>query len=275
MKAVSDIPDFRTALLEDETGEGAPPKLRWWKEVLTAAVFYAIYSVIRNMQGSATVSAAHAFRNARQVIDLERFLGLYHEQGIQALFLGSEILMSVWNILYGTLHFVVTILVLVVLFRRFPSRYPKWRNTLAATTGLALIGFAFYPLMPPRLLPSSYGFVDSLKVFGSPWSFDSTAMHKISNQYAAMPSLHFAWSLWCACALAPALGKGWAKRAIVLYPIVTLAAIVITANHFVIDAVAGAAVLGLGWALGTAASDGRLRRNPRPEPEPTVAAGPT
>ncbi len=138
-------------------------------------------------------------------------------------------------------------------------------DALAATTALALIGFALYPLMPPRLLPSSYGFVDSLAVFGSPWSFDSTAMHKISNQYAAMPSLHFAWSLWCGLALAPALVRRSAKTLAWLYPVVTLAAIVITGNHFVIDAVAGAIVLWMGWLISGLLFGGRLRPRPRPE----------
>ncbi len=275
MKAVDDSPDAVATLLDDEPSEPRAPaarRLRWWKEVLIALVFYGIYSAVRNMQGSATVSAEHAFNNARRVIDLERWMRLYHEREIQSWFLDSDAVMTFWNIFYGTLHFIVTIFVLVLLFRRFPARYPRWRNALAATTGLALIGFAFYPLMPPRLLPPSYGFVDSLAVFGTPWSFDSGAMHKISNQYAAMPSLHFAWALWCGCALVSAL-RHWVNKLLgVLYPVVTLAAIVITANHFVIDAVAGAVVLGVGWLLGTAITSGRLwPRRPRRAAEPVVA----
>lgn len=254
----------------------APPRLRWWKELAAVAVFYGVYSVVRNMQGSATMSAAHAFRNARQVISLERLIGLYHEESIQDAFLGSDFVMTVWNVFYGTLHFVVTIGVLVFLFRRHPLRYARWRNALATTTALALIGFALYPLMPPRLLPSSYGFVDSLAVFGSPWSFDSTAMHKISNQYAAMPSLHFAWSLWCGLALAPPLVRRSAKTLAWLYPVVTLAAIVITGNHFVIDAVAGAIVLWMGWLISGLLFGGRLRLPlpSRPWPDAPASPGP-
>ncbi|HEV3401314.1 MAG TPA: phosphatase PAP2 family protein [Acidimicrobiales bacterium] len=281
MKAVDDSPDAPATLLDEESAEPRAPAarpLRWWKEVVIALVFYGVYSAVRNMQGSATVSAEHAFNNAKKVIDLERWLGLYREREIQSAFIDSDLVMTLWNVFYGTLHFIVTIFVLVLLFRRFPIRYAKWRNALAATTGLALIGFAFYPLMPPRLLPPSYGFVDSLAVFGTPWSFDSGAMHKISNQYAAMPSLHFAWALWCGCALVAAL-RHWATKLVgVLYPVGTLAAIVITANHFIIDAVAGAAVLGVGWLLGTAITNGRLwppsrfRRGVEPTVAPTAAA---
>ncbi|HVF13827.1 MAG TPA: phosphatase PAP2 family protein, partial [Acidimicrobiales bacterium] len=157
-----------------------------------------------------------------------------------------------WNLFYGTFHFGVTIFALVFLFRRFPARYRRWRNTLAATTALALIGFATYPLMPPRLLPASYGYVDTLRTYGSLWSFDSGAMSKISNQYAAMPSLHFAWAMWSTLVLVPALRSWWAKAAAALYPAFTLFAIVVTANHFVLDAVGGVVALGVGAVIGFA-----------------------
>ena len=238
------------------------PPLRWWKEVVAATAFYVVYSFIRNTQGSAAVSDAEALHNARRLIDLERIMGLYHERTIQEAFLDAEELMSIWNLFYGTFHFVVTIGVLVFLFRRFPTRYRRWRNCLAGTTALALIGFALYPLMPPRLMPASYGFVDSLKAYGSLWSFDSGAMNKISNQFAAMPSLHFAWSLWCTCALVPVLKRSWSKALAILYPVLTLLAIVITGNHFVLDAAGGAIALGGGVAFASVAPDawGRVRR---------------
>jgi len=239
------------------------PPLRWWKEITAATVFYAVYGVIRNLQGSAAVSDNLAMRNARRLIDLEELMGLYHERSIQQAFLGAEELMSIWNLFYGTFHFIVTVGVLVFLFRRFPIRYRRWRTCLAATTALALIGFIFYPLMPPRLMPSSYGFVDSLKVYGSLWSFESGAVEKVSNQFAAMPSLHFAWSLWCACALVPVLRRNWTKALAVLYPVLTLLAIVITGNHFVLDAVGGAIVLGAGVAFAAVAPDAWARARRR------------
>ncbi|HUQ63430.1 MAG TPA: phosphatase PAP2 family protein [Acidimicrobiales bacterium] len=239
--------------------------LRWWRELLLASIFYAVYSFVRNTQGSAMVSRAVAEANALRIITVEQFFGVYHERWLQQLFVGAQPSMVVWNFFYGTFHFVVTAFVLVFLFRRFPERYRVWRNALAATTALALIGFAMYPLLPPRLLPSSHGFIDSLKVYGSLWSFDSGSMQVISNQYAAMPSLHFAWSLWSGLALFPVLRRPWAKVLAVLYPVLTLLAIVITANHFILDALAGAVALGGGWLLGRAMyrrSLGSARRRP-------------
>ena len=227
-------------------------RLRWWRELIYIAAFYSVYTLIRNTQGSASVSVAKAFANARHVIRWERALGMYHEESIQDAFLGAEWFISFWNVFYGTAHFVVTVAALVLMFRTMKDRYPLWRNTLAFTTGLALIGFATFPLMPPRLLPVDYGFVDTLKVVGGLWSFDSGAMQKVSNQYAAMPSLHFAWATWSSIVLYPMVKRTWAKALVASYPVLTLFAIVVTANHFVLDAAGGAVVLGVGFLLGRA-----------------------
>lgn len=228
------------------------PRLRWWKELLYILAFYSVYTLIRNTQGSAAVSAAKAFANARHVIRWEEALGSFREQAIQEAFLDARWFISFWNVFYGTAHFVVTVAALVLLFRRMPRRYPLWRNTLAFTTALALIGFATFPLMPPRLLPPDYGFVDTLRVIGGLWSFDSGAMQKVSNQYAAMPSLHFAWATWCTLVLYPMVRRRWLRALVVSYPALTLFAIVVTANHFWLDAAGGAVVLGVGFLAGRA-----------------------
>lgn len=237
-------------------------RLRWWRELVYILAFYSVYSAVRNTQGSAAVSAAHAMGNALEIIRWEDMLGIYWEQSIQQAFLGNRLFIGFWNVFYGSFHFVVTAGALILLFRRFPERYRRWRNTLAFTTGLALIGFATYPLMPPRLLPSSYGYVDTLRTYGTLWSFDSGAMQKISNQYAAMPSLHFAWSTWSALVLVPAVRARWAKALAATYPFMTLFAIVVTANHFILDAAGGALVLAVGAMLGFPLAARMERKNP-------------
>jgi hypothetical protein len=208
---------------------------------------------VRDLQGSGadndSRATAVAFGHARSIIRLEHDLHLFREQSIQHAFIHAKLLLQFWDVFYGSAHFVVTAGTLLWLFRRDPQRYPLWRNTLALVTALALFGFAFYPLMPPRLLPSSYGFVDTLQRFGGSWSFDSDAMRRVSNQYAAMPSLHFAWSTWCACVLYPACRKRWTKALAVAYPMLTLFAIIVTANHYLIDAVVGALVFIVAFAL--------------------------
>jgi PAP2 superfamily len=254
--------------------------LRWWKELLFVGCFYGVYTIIRDQFGSASVGATHALHNAERVVRLERWLGLFHEQQIQHWFLAWPTFIRAMNLYYGTLHFIVPIVVLIELFRRWPADYRLWRNTLAATTALALIGFSLFPLMPPRLLCDCtygagpgfhYGFVDTLVRYGGSWSFDSGAMKDVSNQYAAMPSLHIAWSLWCACVLLPRLRPTWAKALAALYPFVTLLAIVVTANHYFLDAVGGAAVLAVGFLIGRGIT--RIcDRHRRPDADRTASA---
>ena len=247
-----------------------PPRLRWWREVLYVLAFYSVYSFVRN-KGLDTDSVGQAHHHAVQVIGLERRLGSFHEQSVQHWFLRWPDFIRFWNVYYGTAHFVVTVVALVYLFRRMSDRYPLWRNTLACTTGLALIGFAYYTLAPPRLM-AEYGFVDTLKAFGGLWSFDSGAIAKVSNQYAAMPSLHFAWSSWCAFVLYPALRRRWARVLMIAYPFVTLFAIVVTANHYWLDAAGGAATLGAGFVLGRALTTFLATRARPPMAAPVIAA---
>ncbi len=237
----------------DPTAVGrAAPRLHWWRELLTICVFYGVYTMVRNF-GIASDSTAAALRNAKQIIRIEAFLSSFHEKAIQDAFIEWRWFIQFWDVFYGSAHFVVTIVAIVLMFRRAPERYPVWRNTLAVTVALALVGFTVYPLMPPRLLDMhglNYGFVDTLQEVGGLWSFNSGTMSKISNQYAAMPSLHFAWSTWCACVLVPMIRPLWGKLLMASYPLVTVFCIVVTANHYWIDALAGGLVLLIGYLVG-------------------------
>ncbi len=266
----------------------APPRthhLYWWKEAAIVLVFYLVYSWIRNRFGSNTIAAdgvpEAAFHNAERIIRMERAVGLFHEESIQELFLSQRWFIQFWNVYYGTAHFFVTLAVFILLFFKRKDVFPQWRNTLAAMTALAIIGFAFFPLMPPRLLdqpcpsPESvefggacvesdlrsgkervfdgtngFGFVDTLSVYGGPWRFDSEEVASISNQYAAMPSLHIGWSTWCALAVWPLLRRRWTKVAVLLYPLATLFCIIVTANHFWLDGVGGLLAFAVGALLG-------------------------
>jgi hypothetical protein len=221
-------------------------RLYWWREVLTVLVLYEIYSAIRNLSEG---SKSQAFHHAREIMHWQHMVGLNFEATLQSWALHFTPLIVVLNYVYGSLHFVVTAAAVIWLYRRHPGDYPRWRNTLVLTTGLALVGFVFWPLMPPRLLPAHYGFVDTLAKYPTFWSFDSGAIHNISNQYAAMPSLHFGWSLFCAAALAPRLRHRTTRTAAALYPLLTLAAIVLTANHYFLDAAGGAVVFSIGYLL--------------------------
>ncbi|GIU85048.1 MAG: inositol phosphorylceramide synthase [Acidimicrobiales bacterium] len=258
-----------------DTSTDVGPRLLWWRELATIAAFYLVYTVVRNEFGSSDIPAGVAYEHAKTVIRIERSLGIFFEQRLQNLFVepvyegerlvslrfafpGAKPILWIADVIYGSLHFIVTPWVLVLLWRRAPGSYRKWRNVLASTTALALVGFALFPLMPPRLLAAcdsphgacdtSYEFVDTMKHVGGLWSFDSETMQRISNQYAAMPSLHFAWAAWCWLA-ARRLLRRRARRLMAAYPWVTLVVIVVTANHYWLDAVGGAVTLAVSFPL--------------------------
>jgi len=281
--------------MTDATSSPVPDEVRehrtwWWKEILIMGAFYFIYSLTRNRFGSIRVSGddipLHSFTNAMRVIRFERAIGLYHEESIQQWFLPYKWFIQLMNTYYGTAHFVVTIGVFFVLFHRRKDVFPMFRNALAAMTGLAIIGFALFPLMPPRLLDApcpgtattvvagkeiarttfggdciptklrnyngatEFGFVDTLKEYGGPWDFDSGGIAKRSNQYAAMPSLHIGWASWCAFAIWPLARRKWIRAAVLLYPALTLFCIVVTGNHFWLDGIGGILALAGGFVIG-------------------------
>jgi hypothetical protein len=241
--------------------------LYWWLEMLAIGIFYFVYSAVRN----ADKARAHeAFEHARQLMDWQRTLGINHEQKLNEWALHFTPLVVAANYFYGSLHFVVTIGVGIFLFRKWPDDYPRWRNTLGIATAIALIGFRFWPLMPPRLLPDSYGFVDTLAKYPTFWTFNSGAMKDISNQFAAMPSVHCAWALWCACALIPRVKHTWAKWLAGLYPVMTVSVIVLTANHYFLDAIGGFTILGFGYVVARLIT--RAGRGPRVAPPEPAAA---
>lgn len=235
--------------------------LYWWLEIGLVLAFYAVYSTIRNSNEGST---AEAFRNARSLIRVQELFGIGHEQTLQSWALHAKPIIIAANYFYGSMHFVVTAGVMIYLFVRWSDDYPLWRNTLAVATALALIGFTFWPLMPPRLLPDSYGYVDTLARYPTFWSFNSGAVNQISNQYAAMPSVHCAWALWCACVLMPRVRRSWVKWAAAAYPVATVVVIVLTANHYFLDAVGGFAVLGIGFVIARRFT--RAGRGARPSP---------
>jgi hypothetical protein len=250
---------------------GDEVRLRWYREVILGLGFYLVYSFVRNQFGSAAVAPSRAFENALHVIRIERAVHLFVEAQIQRAFLGWTVLLRICNIFYGTLHFVVTAAVLVLLYRRAPARYRRWRTVLGFTTGLALIGFSLFPLMPPRLLDDfgPYGgksldfhFVDTLVKVGGLWSFESHGMQPISNQYAAMPSLHVAWSTWCVLAVLPLVRRRTARVALFVYPVATLFIVIVTGNHYWLDGAGGLASLALAYVVTSAL--GRLLGWDRP-----------
>ncbi|MFE9855812.1 phosphatase PAP2 family protein [Streptomyces sp. NPDC005780] len=223
----------------------SPRRPRIWFEILLIAVSYWLYSLVRN---AVPEQKAAALSNADWLWSVERFLGIAVEQSVNHAVNSVTWLIVSMNYYYATLHFVVTIGVLVWLFRRHPGRYAPARLALFATTAVALLGYYLYPLAPPRLMHGG-NFIDTVMVHQTWGSMASGNFKQMSNQYAAMPSMHIGWSLWCGLTVFALASAPWARILGLLYPTVTLIVIVSTANHFWLDAVGGMACLAFGYAV--------------------------
>ncbi len=237
--------------------QGLPWRVRAKATAREAVLVFVFYYVYRTIQRLAKVGGVEtrAYANAKRVVSIERFVHIFGEQAIQSVFLGARWLIKTMNIYYGTLHFLVTAGILGWMFLKRPWGYLRVRNLLGATTGLALIGYYAFPLTPPRMLVCNATipapgpqhtqiigkcFVDTLARVGGLWSYQSSAVKAVANEFAAMPSLHFGWSVWCAYVVARYASGRWRRWFVVAYPTLTLFAIVVTANHYFLDAVGGA-----------------------------------
>jgi PAP2 superfamily len=221
--------------------------LGWIADALVVVGFYAAYTVVRNQLGSARVDYSVALQNAERVIDLERAVGIFREPAVQGWFLDHRAFLVACNAYYHVAHYIAPIAVLVFLRARHRDRLRKAEAVLFASMILALVGFAIFPLAPPRLV-AGHGFVDTIHEPQSTWgtpaqkpagSFKGYA----SNQFAAMPSVHFAWPVWAACMAVPLVRSRAIKALLLLHVLLTLIAVVATANHWFLDATAGAAVV--------------------------------
>ncbi|MQY02547.1 phosphatase PAP2 family protein [Actinomadura macrotermitis] len=225
----------------------APPV---WRELLLIALFYTGYTLTRIVL--VQDGTAPAFRHADQILAAERFLGVDVELGLNHMLLQVPWLARAANVFYATAHFAVTLGVVVWVYRYRPQDYRWLRTSIMVATGVALLGFWLYPLAPPRFLHDK-GFIDPVTALHSLGLYASDASGSLTNQYAAMPSMHAGWALWCGFVVVRLATRRWAQVLGVLYPATTVFVILSTANHYVLDAVAGIALigasLGAAWLL--------------------------
>jgi hypothetical protein len=209
------------------------------REVLFVVVLFAAYKLGRlGADGHVTL----AMHNARDIWNLERSLHLPNEVGVQHLFLHHVSLIRAANCYYAFVHFPATAAMLIWMYVRRQSLYRWCRRVLAAVTAAALVLHIIAPLAPPRML-DTIGIVDTGHLYG-PAVYGSPSSDQLANQYAAMPSLHFGWALAVAITLIVATSGRW-RWAWLLHPLLTLCVIVATGNHYWLDAMIAAVILGL------------------------------
>jgi hypothetical protein len=207
-------------------------RLPWWGEILIAVAFYWLYDFVQALTGG---DAAQAARNGQDVINAEKSLHIWAEPEINRWAAQHHALSLIAGYDYAIAHVLVTGSVLAFLWWRRPRLEVPLRNALVAFSVVALIVYWLYPVAPPRL--TDHGLIDILIVH------DILGARHVSqgvvNLYAAMPSLHVAWSLWCAAAVVLSFRSRWRHLAW-LYPTWTTFVVVSTANHYFLDAAAGA-----------------------------------
>ncbi|MEE4544165.1 phosphatase PAP2 family protein [Streptomyces sp. V4-01] len=245
-----------------------PRSPRLWFEVLLIGVSYWLYSLVRN---AVPEKRTLAMRHADWVWSFEHHLGLAVEHSVNHSVNSVTWLIVGMNYYYATLHFVITIGVLVWLYVYHPGRYGPARMVLFLTTWLALVGFWAFPLAPPRLMTGG-GFVDTVEVHHTWGSMSQGSLAHVSNQYAAMPSMHIGWSLWCGITIATLAKPLWAKLVGALYPVFTLTVIISTGNHFWLDAAGGALCLAVGYGVAYAVYGRWVYRLPRVPARPAAGS---
>ncbi len=256
------------------------------RELALLACLYAVYTLSR-MLVSAT--PADAVARGLGLLHLEHDLGIdvEHSMVLGLLHVPGAGLLAGYA--YASLHYTVTPAVLLWLYRAHPLRYGRARTVLAGSTLVALFGYWRWPTAPPRLLPSG-GYPDVLSMYSKWgwWGADASAprgLGALTNEYAAMPSMHVGWALWCGLAIVICARRPWVRVVGAAYPVLTLLVVLSTSNHYLLDAVAGAAVVVTVGAAALARQRVRRagvlggvglpqQREPLPVPLPTPAPAP-
>lgn len=250
--------------------------LRSWLSVrhslpAEAVVVLALYGAYEVARGLVAGESGEAVRHARDLVALERSLHLFVEGRLQEAAHAFPGLIDLLSVSYLTLHLAGTVAVLLWLHRRRPAAFPLVRTTLLLASALALVGYLVFPTAPPRL--SGIGIADT--VSGDHVDLNTGLVSSLYNPYAAVPSMHVGYALVVAASLLR-YGRGRLGRFVgVLYPPFVLLVVVATGNHFLLDALAGAVVVGLAAGasrlLVRARADTRVVRFPE---RPAAAATP-
>lgn len=240
---------------------GALPRIhartRWWAEALTIAWLCWVYDAITNL---APLRLHAALAHGRELMSVERSLGIDPERALDRWLAGHHTLGVLLSYYYDNAHFVVTLGLLGFVWWRRADVYRPLRNALVLANVIGFAVFWLFPVAPPRMLP---GFVDVVAASHTLGSWHTGSLASAANQYAAMPSLHIAWAVWCTIAVWRISERAWARALAVLYPFVTAFAVLSTGNHYVLDVLGGLATIACAAALVRLLEASSRRTGPR------------
>lgn len=230
-----------------------------WRDLLLQIALLAlalfVYQTGRGLaDGNSAATASDAINNARDIVAVERALGLYFEPGLQRWALAVPGLDDLFSWLYLNVQTTVTLGGMLWIYLLRNEHYYFVRNMFFVSFVFACIVYVVVPTAPPRLMPAEYGFYDSVQGFSGARKF---IWETFANPYAAVPSMHVGFALMIGTSIASLTTSKWVRAFWWTYPAGILFVVVATGNHFWLDAVAGAAVAGLGAIA--AGALGRLR----------------
>ena len=220
-----------------------PPLTRrrppWWGQLLLIVGFAVGYDQVRALHGD-VVSTALA--HGRAVLHVDRVLRISWAEPMNRWLTGHDDIAQLLSSYYFVMHLGMTSLVLLLLWLRSDG-YRRHRDVLVVASLVGLVVYWLYPVAPPRMLS---GFDDTVRAV-LPAAFHLEAAS--ANLYAALPSLHMAWALWCGVALWTLSSRWWVRAVAVVHPLLTAVTVLATGNHYTLDLLTGAAVMGLAYPL--------------------------
>ncbi|MCB8971502.1 MAG: phosphatase PAP2 family protein [Thermoleophilales bacterium] len=212
----------------------------WWDLILQFGLFYVAYQAYGLVRGIVDGKAELAYANGQHIIDIEKSLGIYFEPDLQKAALPHDWIIDAANWLYLNSHFTITVTFLAWLYLFHNDNFYFVRNMFMVAMGLALVGYGLLPTAPPRLMPDA-GFTDTIASFTGV-AQDSQTASAFINKYAAVPSMHIGFSSMIAGTAFSIVKNPVGRYLWLLYPVVVFFVIVLTANHYWIDAAAGLTV---------------------------------
>jgi hypothetical protein len=232
-------------LIAAGTSECQAPRARWWGELLVIAWLAWLYDAITNLAPAReTVALAHG----RSILSFEQSLHVAPELSLNRWLAGHHTLGMISSYYYDNAHFAVTLALLGWVWWRRSDIYRPLRNSLVAINLLGLVVFWRYPVAPPRMLVSS-GFSDVVASTHTIGSWHTGSLATEADQFGAMPSLHIAWAVWCTLVLWRLSPRVWVRAVALLYPCLTVFAVLATGNHYLLDLLAGLATFAVAVAL--------------------------
>jgi membrane-associated phospholipid phosphatase len=227
----------------------------WFDALRQLALFASAYYLYRLVRGFSDGEVHTAFANARSLVDLERGMHLFFEPALQAWATNESWIVHGASWMYVNSHFMVTTTFLVWLYLARNQAFYFVRNMFMIAMGLALVGYMVFPTAPPRFLPE-WGFTDTVQTFfGQSVSQGADVLY---NPFAAVPSMHVAFALLIAVPALRLVKPRPLKALWAVYPVLVTFVVIVTANHFWLDAAFGVMVAALS-AYGASAALARAR----------------